>query len=88
MAAGLGREPWGEAEGWERPRERARAAWAAWADPGPAREPTEGVPLREVPLKAEGTGLLLPLPPACLLRTVRCWSLNSAGLRAAWEWAM
>lgn len=26
-------------------------------------EPREGVPEREGPLKAEGTGLLLPLPP-------------------------
>lgn len=51
-----------------RPKERARAACA---EPGPTRELTDGVPERDVPLKAEGTGLLLPLllPPACLLRT-------------------
>lgn len=67
-ATGLERETWGEPEGCDRPKERARAACA---EPGTTKEPTDGVPERGVPLKAEGTGLLLPLllPPGCLFRT-------------------
>lgn len=51
-----------------RPKVRARAACA---EPGTTSELTDGVLERDVPLKAEGTGLLLPLllPPACLLST-------------------
>lgn len=80
MATGLERETWGAAPGCDRPRERARAACA---EPGPTRELTDGVPERDVPLKADGTGLLLPLPPpGCRLRT-------PAAAMAAWtcaEW--
>lgn len=68
MATGLERETCGEPEGCDRPKDRARAACA---EPGTTRELTDGVPEREVPLKAEGMGLLLPLllPPVCLFRT-------------------
>lgn len=67
MATGLGRETLGETEGCDRPKERTRAAWA---EPDATREPTDGVTERDVPLKAEGMGLLLPLllPPECLFR--------------------
>lgn len=57
MAAGLGSEAWGEAAEGPRPRERASAAVL-----GTTSELREGVPERDGPLKAEGTGLLLPLP--------------------------
>lgn len=67
IATGPGRETCGEPEGCERPKEHARTACA---EPGTTRELTDGVPEREVPLKAEGTGLLLPLLllPVCLFR--------------------
>lgn len=53
--------PRGEAALWLRPSERARAA-----EFGITSELSEGVPdLDDGPLKAEGTGLLLPLPPSC-----------------------
>lgn len=75
--AGLGTGVCGEpAEcGWPvKPRERARAA-----ELGIASELREGVPEREEgPLKAEGTGLLLPLLapcPRCCAITPRCCSL-------------
>lgn len=56
------------------------------AELGITRELREGVPEREGPLKAEGTGLLLPLPPPCRAMELACWSLKKAGLlMAAWE---
>lgn len=69
IAAGLGRETCGEPDGCDSPKERAKAACVC-AEPCTTRELTDGVPEREVPLKAEGTGLLLPLllPPECLFR--------------------
>lgn len=61
-----------------RPKDRASAACA---EPGTTRELTDGVLERDVPLKAEGTGLLLPLllPPVCLFST-------PAAAMAAWTW--
>lgn len=81
MAAGLGRDTWGDPAGWVRPKDRARAACAA---PGTTSELTDGVPERDVPLKAEGTGLLLPLllPPVCRPRTevTADWAGEGLGL--------
>lgn len=81
MAAGLGRDTWGEPAGCDRPKERASAACAAL---GTTSELTDGVPERDVPLKAEGTGLLLPLllPPACRPSTVAMadWAGEGLGL--------
>lgn len=61
---------------------------ARTAELGITRELREGVPEREGPLKAEGTGLLLPLPPPCRAMELACCSLNKAPaglLMAAWE---
>lgn len=78
MATGFGSETWEEPDACVRPKERASAAWAG---PGTTRELTDGVLQRDVPLKAEGTGLLLPLllPPVCLFST-------PAAAMAAWTW--
>lgn len=80
MAAWLARDTWGD-PGCDRPKERARAACAA---PGTTSELRDGVPERDVPLKAECTGLLLPLllPPACRPRTeaMADWAGESLGL--------
>lgn len=79
MAAGLGSDTWGDPAGCGRPKERARAACAA---PGATSELTDGVPERDVPLKAEGTGLLLPLlpPPPCRPRTEAMAEWTGEGL--------
>lgn len=70
------RLPRGEAALWLRPSERARAAVL-----GIISELSEGVPdLDDGPLKAEGTGLLLPLPPPCWTAELKVWSLYKAGL--------
>lgn len=59
---------------------------ARTAELGITRELREGVPEREGPLKAEGTGLLLPLPPPCRAMELACCSLKKPGLlMVAWE---
>lgn len=66
----------GEATLWLRPKERARTA-----ELGITSELSEGVPdLDDGPLKADGTGLLLPLPPPCWTTELKGWSLYTAGL--------
>lgn len=59
------------------PRGRARTP-----ELGMTRELREGVPDLEGPLKAEGMGLLLPLPPPCRAMAWACCSLKNtpAGL--------
>lgn len=86
-SVGKGEMPWngvaglppvlrGEAALWLRPSERARAA-----ELGIISELSEGVPdLDDGPLKAEGTGLLLPLPPPCWTKELEGWSLYKAEL--------
>lgn len=70
------RVPRGDAALWLRPSERARAA-----ELGITSELSEGVPdLDDGPLKAEGTGLLLPLPPPCWTTEFKGWSLYKAEL--------
>lgn len=79
----LGKEDCGEAAPWAMPMGRTRTA-----ELGINRELREGVLEREGPLKAEGTGLLLPLPPPCRAMELACCSLNKAPaglLMAAWE---
>lgn len=71
MPAVPGKLDCGEGEPWAIPTGRARTA-----ELGITRELREGVPEREGPLNAEGTGLLLPLPPPCRAMELVCCSLK------------